>query len=321
MYSLVIPVYRNEETIAPLLAAFVELNERLTERLEVVFVVDGSTDKSYALLRQQLGDMPFDSELVLLSRNFGAFSAIRAGLSIAEGPYFAVMAADLQEPPELVEQFFTVLQKQEIDVVLGQRAERRDPLATRWTSAIFWWWYRLLIQREMPRGGVDVFGCNRAVRDALVALDEAHSSLVGQLIWLGFRRQTIPYNRAERVAGKSSWTLRKRFRYMLDSVFAFTDLPIVLLGITGVVGVTTSLFLSLIVFTAWLTDSINVPGYTPLMLGLLFATSVNLLGLGIVGAYVWRIFENSKGRPLAINLSQESFPRNVDENREEDGRI
>src|SRR5664280_841602 len=117
MYSLVIPVFRNEESLPDLLVALADLNRRLTGSLEVVFVVDGSPDRSFSLLAERLPASGLRSKLLLLSRNFGSFAAIRAGLAAASGEYFAVMAADLQEPPELVERFFSILSAREADVV------------------------------------------------------------------------------------------------------------------------------------------------------------------------------------------------------------
>ncbi|MCP4191700.1 MAG: glycosyltransferase family 2 protein [Planctomycetaceae bacterium] len=315
MHSLVIPVFRNEDTIDALVESLCELRRRMNEPLEVVFVVDGSPDRSFAMLKGRLQDSPLRAELVLLSRNFGSFAAIRHGLAVAQGPNFAVMAADLQEPIQLIEQFFDELQSQEFDVVVGQRTDRNDPWFTRVSSNLFWWFYRRLVQPEMPVGGVDVFGCNQTARDALLKLEESHTSLVGQLIWLGFRRKALPYVRAPRAAGRSAWTLQKKVRYMLDSVFAFTDLPIAMLSLVGVAGIALSMLLSIVVFLSWSAGWIAVSGYTPLMLGLLTSTSSILLGLGIVGAYVWRVFENSKRRPLTVSLLRESFADMDDEKK------
>src|SRR5262245_48088384 len=212
--SLVIPVYKNEENLAALLPALDGLSAALGGRLEVVFVVDGSPDASWARLREALPGRRFRSQLCLLSRNFGSFAAIRAGLAEARGEHFAVMAADLQEPPELVVEFFRVLENEPFDVAIGVRTGRADPFLTRLSAHAFWGVYRRLVQREMPSGGVDVFACNRAFRDKLLELGEANSSLVGLLLWLGFRRKLVEYRRVERQQGRSAWTLRKKLRYL-----------------------------------------------------------------------------------------------------------
>ncbi|RYZ85790.1 MAG: glycosyltransferase, partial [Proteobacteria bacterium] len=229
MLTLVIPVYRNEGSIPDLLQAIRGLHEQLNSELEVTFVVDGSPDRCYEILRTELPKETFRSKLVLLSKNFGSFAAIRAGLELGTTDRYAVMAADLQEPPELVLQMDKALREEEVDVVIGTREGRNDPFLTRLPAEIFWWLYQKYVVPEVPLGGVDVFGCNRAFRDTLLTLDESHSSLIAQLFWLGYRRKFISYVRQTRQHGKSAWTLRKKVTYLMDSVFAFTDLPIKLL--------------------------------------------------------------------------------------------
>jgi glycosyltransferase involved in cell wall biosynthesis len=306
-YSLVIPVYNNADTLPRLLPACEGLWRELDRNLEVVFVVDGSPDASHRLLREQLPNVSFRSQLVLLSRNFGSFSAIREGLRAAGGPYFAVMAADLQEPPELVLSFFRALREEPVDLVLGTRTGRADPLFSRLASSFFWWIYRRVIEPQMPRGGVDVFGCNREFRDRLLALPEANSSLVGLLFWLGFRRKLISYARQPRLTGKSGWTFKKKLKYLFDSLFAFSDLPIRLLAFFGGVGLVTSAALSVVVLVAKLLGLVAVPGYAATVLILTFFAALNSFGLGVIGSYVWRTFENTKGRPLAIVMAAEEF--------------
>jgi glycosyltransferase involved in cell wall biosynthesis len=306
---VVVPVYKNEGTIAALVEALGRLNDRLDGALEVVFVVDGSPDRCYELLQEYLPNCPFSAELVSLSRNFGSFAAVRMGLSVARGPYFAVMAADLQEPPELIEEFFRALSTEQIDITVGTRADRDDPLVTRVSSGLFWRLYRRLVQPDMPEGGIDVFGCNLAVRDALLALDESNSSLVGQVVWLGFRRKCVPYKRLARQVGKSAWTFRRKVRYMFDSIFSFTNLPLTLLLAMGAAGLAFSVVASMVVFLAWLRGGISVPGYTPVILVVLIAMFSQMLGLGVIGVYVWRTFENTKHRPSFIPMLRKSFPK------------
>lgn len=307
-YSLVVPVYGNESTIDDLVAAIGGIAARLDGPFEAVFVVDGSRDASAERLAAALPGQPYESSIVSLSRNFGSFPATRAGLEIARGEYLAVMAADLQEPPELIDEFFRILVADEADIVVGERTGRDDPLAGRVSSSLFWWVFRRVVQPEMPAGGVDVFGCSRAVGTALLGMTEANSSLVGQLIWMGFRRTSVPYERRARPSGSSAWTFSKKARYMADSIFSFTDLPIRLLLGTGVLGTIGTLLASLFVLIGWATNHIEVPGYTPLMLVVLFSTGAILSGLGIIGSYVWRTYENTKQRPITLVRTTERFP-------------
>ena len=306
--SLIIPVYRNADTASALVAALQDLSTRLRGDLEVVLVVDGSPDESHSLLAGLLEKSGLRAQLLAHSRNFGSFAAIRTGLAAACGRQFAVMAADLQEPPELVLSFFEALTGGETDLVCGTRRDRDDPSGSKLAAQTFWRLYRLLVQPEVPAGGVDMFGCNLAVRDALLGMEESHSSLIGQLFWLGFRRKEIPYERRARAGnGVSGWTFRKKWKYMLDSVFSFTDLPISLLSAVGFWGIGLSLLVSVGVCIGWLAGWIGVLGYTPIMLMLAFSTSVNLLAAGILGSYVWRTFENTKHRPLSVIMSRRAF--------------
>lgn len=302
MLSIVIPVYGNEASIDDLLSALSELHQRL--RFEVVFVVDGSPDKSFALLHAKLPTQPFASQLLRHSRNFGSFAAIRTGLAAANGDHFAVMAADLQEPVSLMADFSARLQSGEVDVVIGQREGRADNSLG---SRLFWAAFKRWVLPEIPEGGVDVFGCNTTFRRFLLALEESNSSLVGLLFWLGFRREAVPYQRLARQKGKSAWTLKKKLRYLNDSVYAFSDLPVRTLFSLGVVAMTGALLSGLVALIGKLSGVIEVPGYTTLILTIVFFGGLNSLGLGILGGYLWRTFENTKRRPLAVVQSHETF--------------
>jgi polyisoprenyl-phosphate glycosyltransferase len=306
-YSVVIPVYGNEATLGALLARLTDVAARLNGPMEAIFVVDGSPDGSLLILRRLLPEATLASQLVVHSRNFGSFAAIRTGLAAARGQFIGVMAADLQEPPELMEAFFNRLRTGEVDVTVGRRVSRADPALSSIASRTFWGLYRRTINPSIPPGGVDVFGCSRNVAAHLLSLDEAHSSLVGLLYWVGFRREEVTYERAVRESGKSGWTTRKRVRYLLDSVFSFTDIPISLLSTVGFVGGLLTTIAAVVVLVSWLTGRIVDPGYTPLMLVILFSTFTLLSGLGIVGSYVWRAFENSKARPLSISMLSEEY--------------
>ena len=307
LLTLVIPVYKNEESLPVLLAAIQQLSDRLQGGMETVFVVDGSPDRCYEILRSELPLRRMCSKLVLLSRNFGSFAAIRTGLMHGDGERFAVMAADLQEPPELVLEMDQALRNGDVDVVVGVREARHDPLLTRLPAQIFWGLYKRYVVPEMPPGGVDVFGCNRAFRDTLLQLQESHSSLVAQIFWLGFRRRTLPYVRQARAHGTSAWTLRKKVNYLMDSVFAFTDLPVRVLIRTGAFGAAAAALFGIAVTIGRMTGTITVPGYAMTAILIVFFSALNLLSLGIVGSYAWRAYENTKGRPLSVAFKVERF--------------
>lgn len=306
MFSLIIPVYKNEGSLPDLLKAIEKLHVQL-QPFEAVFVIDGSPDRCYEILKQQLPQQSFPSQLLLLSRNFGSFAAIRQGLTAAKGQYFGVMAADLQEPPELILEMAALLRKDEADVVIGERAQRDDPLLQRLPAELFWGAYRRYVVPDMPMGGVDIFSCNKAFRDQLLQLEERHSSLVAQVFWMGFRRASVQYHRQAREHGTSAWTFAKKITYLMDSIFSFSDLPIRLLIRLGGFGSLLFGLIGLFVLFARLSGVVYVPGYAALMISVSFLGSLNLLGLGIVGSYAWRTYENTKARPLAITLTSHQF--------------
>ena len=307
LLSLVIPVYKNEENLDRLLGEIERLNEKLNRNLEVVFVVDGSPDRSLEILGERLPSLGIKAQLVSLSRNFGAFPAIAAGLACGAGDFFAVLAADLQEPPDLIVEFWEALRSGEADVVFGCRTGRDDPPVSRFLSWIFWSFYRGFVLKDLPAGGVDIFGCSRAVRDQVLLLKEADTNLIALFLWVGFRRKFIPYYRRARQEGISAWTIRKKVKYALDSIFNFTDLPLRVLLISGVVGTLLSVTASVIVLVGRFMGFILISGYTPTILIVSFFGGLTTLGLGLIGQYMWLSLENARGRPGYIIRSCHAF--------------
>lgn len=308
-FCLVIPVYKNLASLPSLLSSVRALQIEHNHDFEVVFVVDGCPQHSYEWLYQQLPASGLNAQLVLHSRNFGSFAAIRSGLAVARGDFFAVIAADLQEPPSLVSRFFAALtdNADPVDIVIATRDSRADPFLTKIMSKFFWWVYKRFVQPEMPAGGIDLFGCNRQFRDQLLALPERNSSLVGLVVWLGFRRKTIGYDRLAREHGVSAWTLPRKLNYLLDSVFAFSDLPLRLLMLLGGLAMLAAIVLGMAALIAKLTGNIQVPGYTMLIIAICFFGALNTFALGVVGSYVWRAFENTKERPIAVISAKHFF--------------
>ena len=295
--SLVVPVYGNRETIGPLVDAVDEIREQIDGELEAIFVVDGSPDDSQARLVEALAGRDSRARVIEHSRNFGSFAAIRTGMSLARGERIAVMAADLQEPPELVVEFLALLHSGDVDVVAGQRASRDDRGDA--FSKLYWLLYRRFVMSEIPEAGADVFACTAAVRDVVCSLEHVHTSLIAQLFWVGFRRRLVPYDRRSS-PGESGWTLRRKLRYLSDSVFAFTDLPVRMLWLVGLLGLAVGTALAILVVISRAVGAVSVPGYTATILVIVLFGSFNMVGLGIVGSYVWRAYDTIKGRPGAI---------------------
>ena len=253
--------------------------------------------------------MGFPSQLIALSRNFGSFSAIMAGLKAATGDYSGVMAADLQEPPELALEFYKQLSFGQTDICFGCRTGRIDSWFTEVSSNLFWWVYRSFIVKEMPPGGVDVFACTRQAREHVTQFSELNNTnLIALLFWVGFRRTYVPYQRQQRLEGVSAWTFRKKLRYCLDSIFNFTELPLQMLTYVGLFGMTAAVAVTAFVLIGRFAGNITVPGYTPVVLAITFFGGLSSLGMGILGRYLWLALENVRGRPRFIVQTAQSIP-------------
>jgi len=309
-FGLIVPLYRSAENIPDLVDALAKLDDQLAGQLEVVVVDDGSPDGAGGLLLSC--DHRFPIKVVFHSRNFGSFTAIRTGLEHCSAQYVAVLAADLQEPPELVLDFYRCLAAGEADVVFGRRVGRSDPLLTRVSSTLFWSVYRRLVLPDIPSGGVDIFGANRKVVDAVLSIREPNSSLVTQLFWVGFRREFISYTRRSRHKGKSAWNFSRRFRYMMDSIFSYSDFPIMMVLWFGLFGCMVSVSIGVITVAARVVGYINEPGYTTLVVLVLLFGSLSLFVQGILGSYLWRALENTKHRPLRVVSRIEDRPGQVE---------
>lgn len=307
MFSIIIPIYKNLENTQDLTSELSNLNQecqlKLQGDLEIILVDDGCPQKSGTAIYNSLRLQKIDCSLISHSRNFGSFSAIRTGFRYSKGDFLAVMAADLQEPPSLIFDFFQELKLGSYDIVIGTRQARQDPFFSRLSANLFWFLYRNLINRQIPQGGADVFACNRRFCTTLLALAESHTSLLGLIYWLGFRRKEISYIRQERTKGRSAWTIKKKLKYLSDSIYSFTDLPIFILLLFGLMGMLLALALTSVTIFGKFSGSIVIPGYSTTVILVTFFGGLNSLGLGVIGNYIHRTYENTKQRPDAIVLS------------------
>lgn len=309
MISIVVPVYETAESLDRLLRELDALDARMPMPMELVFVVDGSTDASYDILHARLQTAPYAWQLLTLSRNFGSWSAITAGLHAGRGDYFAILAADLQEPPDLMIQFAEALSSKRADIAIGRRERRTDPWLSQLSSNAFWSFYRRFVVKDIPPGGADVFAVTREVRDVLINFRESNTSLVALLFWVGFRREFVPYVRAPRLEGKSAWTFPKKLRLAINSILNFSDLPLQLLLFIGGAGMTIAAAYGTFVLCAKLLGIIEVPGYAALIVAITFFGGLTCAGLGIVGNYLWLVLQNVRGRPSFIVASSEKRDR------------
>ncbi len=293
--SVVVPVYNNSANLPDLFPA---LEKAAGPNAELVFVDDRSRDDSWAQLQAYAKKRPH-TQAIRLSRNFGSFTACVAGLSRARGRAAVLISADLQDPPELIPDLLAHW-KAGRQVVLAARQEREEGLGQRLFSGIYYWILRRFVFPEMPKGGFDFVLIDRVVIDAVVQAAEKNTTLMGLILWLGFDREVIYYTRRRREKGVSMWTLRKKVKYFIDSILAFSYFPIRVVQWFGLLVAVGGFCHAAYLITLKLRSGIPIPGWTAMMVVTLVLGGGNFLVLGVIGEYVWRILDEVKRRPLFV---------------------
>lgn len=298
--SVVVPLYKSESDLPRLLEYVKELNDNFVGGLTATFVVDGSPDSERLILESKMSSLGFPSQVIVLSKNFGVGPALHAALERSSGCATVVFGSDLQEPLDLFLTFGKKIVNEGRDVLLGQRLSREDPIVTKLFASFYWWVNRRFLENDTPRGGFDVFGLSKRARETLVKLPELNTSITSQLQWIGFDREYVAFHRRARRRGKSTWTLKKKFKLFADSVFGFSGAPIFAMVTVGVLSSLTLGLLASVTFIAAVIGVIQVPGYATIVLISAFGHSLTIACCGIIGSYLYRTFDNSKGRPKFI---------------------
>lgn len=298
--SVVIPVFRNEESLAPLVQRLTALSQSLEDsiQLEGVFVDDGSDDGSWQVLLELATTMPLDMKLMRLSRNFGQVGAIYAGLEAAAGDVVVVLSADLQDPPEMIRDMIkSFLDGSEI--VVAFRRERHDSLPVRLASRAAYGIARKTNPR-IPQGGFDYVLMSARARDHLCRFKGRHRFFQGDVLWMGFSTCFLPYERQERPHGQSGWTLSKKWKYFVDLTLDGSYYPIQLLSRVGLIFAVVGLIYAAVIAGSWLLSRTPFPGWAPIMVTLLVTGGVIMVMLGVIGEYLWRIYDEVRGKPMYI---------------------
>lgn len=297
--TVVVPIYKSQDHIPKLFEYIQQIGDAVGE-VEIVFVIDGTPDNSEQRIFLESKKYTFKIKVVRLSRNFGVGPALHAALSHVSTSSLVIIGSDLQEPVELYIDFFRRLESGEADVFLGERLSRDDPFSMRFFSAIFWWVNRKFINSDTPKGGFDGVGLSAKASKTLAQLPELNTSFTSQLQWIGYKQVFVPFHRVRRQSGKSSWTYKRKVKLFADSVYGFTGAPIAVLTILGVVSTVLMVFVLFATLFASLMGWMVVPGYATIVILSALGHSVTIMGLGILGGYIHRSFENTKGRPKFI---------------------
>jgi glycosyltransferase involved in cell wall biosynthesis len=298
--SVVVPVYFNASSLLHLHRELLSVEQALIAlgvSLELIFVDDGSRDDSFEKLLQ-IKEADNDVRIIKLTRNFGSVHAIKAGFKFVSGDCFTVLAADLQDPPELlVEMVKRWLGGSKF--VICERASRVDPLSSRIYSKVYYKMLRLMVIKDFPKGGFDLALMDRDILPYMA--NSAKNSYWALLAyWLGYEADVIMYNRRERKHGKSRWTFSKKFKVFVDVMLGFSVTPIrAISGIGAIVSLFSFLYGTLVLVTSLLNGN-PVAGFPTLVALITFLLGLIILMLGIIGEYLWRIFDETNMRPESV---------------------
>lgn len=262
---------------------------------EIVMVDDGSSDGTWKLLEEASARDPRIFALCL-SRNFGHQAALSAALDRVTGDVVIVMDGDLQDPPEAIP-FLLAAWQEGADVVYGLRRRRREGLFLRACYHVFYRLIGRLADVELPVDAGDFGLISRRVVEVLRRMPERHRYLRGMRTWVGFKQVGIPVERGSRFAGQSSYSARRLLRLALDGIFSFSVIPLRLASSVGALAIGVSVSYAAWAVAVKVAGGVTPPGFTSLILALVFLSGVQLLSLGILGEYVGRIFQESKRRP------------------------
>jgi polyisoprenyl-phosphate glycosyltransferase len=297
-FSIVAPVFNEEETLPHFYERVIAVMDSLGEPFELLFVNDGSRDGSFRIM-QELHDKDPRVHAINFSRNFGHQVAISAGLDYAHGQAVIILDADLQDPPEVM---LTLIErwKEGAEVVYAQRSRREGETRFKLlTAAAFYRVIERITSINIPRDTGDFRLLDRRVVDVLITMREQHRFMRGLSVWVGFRQEAVSYERRERFAGETKYPLNKMIRFSLDAITSFSHVPLqlatsfgFLLAGLSLIGIVIAIILRL------LTGAIA--GQASTLILVLFLGGIQLIFLGIIGEYLGRIYDEVRARPLYI---------------------
>jgi dolichol-phosphate mannosyltransferase len=295
-----VPVYFNEGSIAPLFVELAAVEEQLSAKgheMELFFVDDGSGDNSLAELFKVKEQRPA-TRIIKLTRNFGAMNASKTGYRHLTGDCAIGLAADLQDPPGLILQMVEKWERG-AKFVICARKQRNDPISSRWFSALYYSLVRRFVVENYPKQGFDLGLMDKTMFPYIQSAGK-HINLPLLEFWLGFKPEIIYYDRQERVHGKSQWSFAKKLKVVFDSILGFSIVPIRLISLIGLITSLFSFAYGALVIVATLMGRREVPGFATIVALVSFLLGLVIIMLGIIGEYLWRIYDETNQRPGAV---------------------
>ena len=297
--SVIIPIYNEEKNISPLYIRVKKVISDISTSHELLFVNDGSADNSLQLIRE-LAKTDSSVKFINFSRNFGHQIAVTAGLDKCLGKHIVIIDADLQDPPELIVEMREKM-KDGFEVVYARRKTRvGESFLKKITAKMFYRILSKITSVKIPLDTGDFRIMDRKIVDVLKEMPEQQKFLRGQISWAGFRQTYIEYDRDQRNAGETGYTYKKMIRFALDGITGFSNLPLKFATIAGFIVSGVTFLVSLYALYARFVSKDFVPGWTSLILAVLFIGGVQLICIGIIGEYISRLSANVRKRPLYI---------------------
>jgi glycosyltransferase involved in cell wall biosynthesis len=296
--SLVIPVYNEIELLDELHQRTFDVVSRMAEEFEIIYIDDGSRDGSLERLIQ-FHKKDKRIKVISLSKNFGHPAAITAGLEHASGDFIAMMDGDLQDPPEILEAMHQMLVSGEYDIINARRRSRGERKNRKLIINLFHWFFKKISGlKEIDNSG-NFSMINQAALQAILSMKEKTRYLPGLRSFIGFRHGFVDYDRSERVAGRSKMGIRKLLTLGADAIFSFSRIPLKICLLLGLVGVIVFMLAGIYVLIAKI-FGFAPPGWSSTLLSIYFLGSIQLIFMGVIGEYIFRIYKEAQDRPLYI---------------------
>jgi polyisoprenyl-phosphate glycosyltransferase len=306
-YSVIVPVFNEEESLDVLYKRLKGVLKKLKGEYEIILINDGSYDTTPLLLKK-LHDKDSNVKVINFSRNFGHQIAVSAGLRYSSGDYIAVLDGDLQDPPEILPKFFKKLDEG-YDAVYAIRKDRKENIIKKAAYIIFYRLLKKIASIDIPLDSGDFSIMNRRVVNAINSLPERNRFVRGLRSWVGFKQIGLEYTREKRYAGKSKYNLRRLFKLAFDGIFSFSYIPLQFMFYLGLISLILSIIGSLVaIYFRYFTTAYNrVPGFATTIILVMFVGGLILFSVGIMGEYIRRIYDEIKARPQFIIESTLGF--------------
>jgi glycosyltransferase involved in cell wall biosynthesis len=296
--SIIIPCYFNEGNIQPLTSKLVDNEKSFPENtdIEYVFIDDGSKDQTYQRLIDFYNKYPEKVIVIKLAGNVGSHNAVLAGMNYASGDCSCILAADLQDPPELIPRMFKHWENG-VKLVIANRSDREESFFKKIFASFYHGMIKRFALKNIPANGFDVVLFDKQIQNEIVKMSEKNTSQSYLITWLQFDYVTVPYTRLKREIGKSRWTMSKKIKLFIDAFVSFSFFPIRLITVLGIGLGIISFIYGIAIIIARLSGYIEIEGWAALMAVILLLSSFQMIALGIIGEYVWRTLDASRNRP------------------------